>query len=93
MANVRNLKKDVLYLTSDLNSIISVKVVVDGIDAPKAISFAEKVEEYCTSFVNKANHPGVDASDAKAVRNAYRQIRKDMIAEYEKLADEIAQGK
>lgn len=69
MSNLRNLKKDVSFLCDDLNSLISVKVLVEGADVDKFHDVIAEVANFKSSFLAKANAPAVAApkfADRKA---------------------------
>lgn len=69
MSNLRNLKKDVSFLCNDLNSLISVKVLVEGVEVAKFNDVIAEVAAYKAEFISKANSPAVSApkfADRKA---------------------------
>lgn len=69
MSNLRNLKKDVHFLCHDLNSLISVKVLVEGVDVAKFHDVIAEVAAYSSEFIAKANTPAVSVpkfADRKA---------------------------
>lgn len=69
MSNLRNLKKDINFLCQDLNSLISVKVLVEGVELSKFNEVIAEVANYRSSFLAKAGAPEVSApkyADRKA---------------------------
>ena len=94
MAKLRNLKKDVSFLAHDLNSIISVKVLVEGVDVAKFHEAIADVAAYKKAFLAQVNAPAVAApkyADRKAtteqklaVKAAYAKAVKAAYAEINK---------
>ncbi len=94
MSNLRELKKDVNFLAHDLNSIISVKVLIEGVDVAKFHEAIAKVASFKSAFLAEVNSPAVSApkfADRKAtaeqkqaVKTAYAKSVKAAYAELNK---------
>ncbi len=94
MSNLRNLKKDVSFLANDLNTLISVKVLVEGVEFAKFDEAVAKVANYKASFIEQINNPAVSApkaadrkasqEDKVAAKAAYSKALKAAYAEINK---------
>lgn len=94
MSNLRNLKKDINFLCQDLNSLISVKVLVEGVELSKFDDVIVELANYRSNFLAKANDPAVSApkfADSKAtpeqkaaVKAAYAKAVKAAYAQINK---------
>ncbi len=99
MAKLRDLKKDILLLSDDLNSIVSIKVFVENVPLSSVSDLVQKINDFYGSFIDKVNNPGVTVAKsdrkayAKAMRTAYKAISIDLYKQYSDLADEISKLK
>ncbi len=94
MSNLRGLKKDVNFLAHDLNSIISVKVLIEGVDVAKFHEAIAKVASFKSAFIAEVNSPAVSAPKAAdkkatpeqkhAVKAAYAKAVKAAYAQLNK---------
>lgn len=99
MAKIRDLKKDVAFLTNDLLTSACLKKAIEGTDTTSTSDFIVKVLAYRDEFRKKINNPAVEADKtnkaayAKAVKATYAAIRKDAFDKYAVLAEEISKLK
>lgn len=94
MSNLRNLKKDINFLCQDLNQLISVKVLVEGVELSKFNEAITEVASYRADFLAKAKAPAISApkfADRKAtpeqkaaVKTAYAKAVKAAYAQINK---------
>lgn len=91
MASIRNLKKDINFLASELLTQAYVKQLLKE-DANKdgvAKAMVQAVE-FKSTLIAKANHP--DGKDNKSlVKKHYTAIRKEMYEKFMTLSEEINQ--
>ncbi|HBG87024.1 MAG: hypothetical protein GXY94_12870 [Bacteroidales bacterium] len=90
MASVRELKKDINFLTSELvaqaylNQLIFKKISDD-----EMLTHITKAVDFRNNLVDRANHP--DGKDnPKMVRSYYKKLRKDMVEQFESLYGALA---
>ena len=99
MANIRDLKKDVAFLTNDLLTSICLKNAIEGTDKTKTSELIVEVLAYRDEFRSKINAPAISvaksdkAAYAKAVKSAFRTIRKEAFDKYAAIAEEIGKLK
>lgn len=94
MSNLRDLKKDLNFLSEELRLLVSVKVFVEHTDVSKAEAALAKVDEY-----ERGHRESMQAgrrlkeldrrATAKSRRGALREVRQAMLEGYDKLAEEI----
>ncbi|MCU4154695.1 hypothetical protein J1N10_01830 [Carboxylicivirga sp. A043] len=82
MASVRELKKDINFLASELVTEAYVKQLVkEDVDNDKIAQVMVKAIEFRNDLVARANHP--DAKDnAKMVKKYYQNLRTDMMEKF-----------
>ncbi|MBK3517766.1 hypothetical protein [Carboxylicivirga marina] len=82
MASVRELKKDINFLASELVTEAYVKQLVkEDVDNDKIAEVMVKAIEFRNDLVARANHP--DAKDnPKMVKSYYQNLRKDMMEKF-----------
>lgn len=82
MASVRELKKDINFLASELITEAYIKQLVkDDVDNDKVAEVMVKAIEFKNELIARANHP--DAKDnRKMVRAYYQNLRKDMMEKF-----------
>lgn len=99
MAKIRDLKKDVAFLTNDLLTSACLKKAIEGTDTSKTSDYIVKVLAYRDEFRNKINNPAIEANKAdkaayaKAVKATFSAIRKEAFDKYASLAEEIGKLK
>lgn len=91
MSNLRNLKKDVLFLAHDLSTLITVKVLIEGVEADKFNDLIAKVSAFQSSNIAQINAPAISApkkadrkasaEQALAVKKAYAKAVKQFYKE------------
>lgn len=96
MANLRNLKKDITFLSRDLNSLISVKVLIEGVDVAKFHECIAEVAAYRSGFLAKVNSPAVSApkfADRKATPEQKHAVKvayaKELKAAYSQISKDL----
>ena len=90
MANIRNLKKDVEFLSQDLFANVCFQSSIEAIDTTAASHLVIEIAEFKKYFIAKINNPGVDTKDAKAIRAAFKGIREEIFAKFADIASKIA---
>jgi len=82
MASVRELKKDINFLASELITEAYVKQLVkEDVDNDKIAEVMVKAIEFRNGLVARANHP--DGKDnPKMVKAFYQKLRKDMMEQF-----------
>jgi len=82
MASVRELKKDINFLASELITEAYVKQLLkDDVDNDKIAHVMVNAIEFRNELVKRANHP--DGKDnPKLVKAFYMQLRKDMMEKF-----------
>ncbi|WP_439184307.1 hypothetical protein [Carboxylicivirga taeanensis] len=88
MASVRELKKDINFLASELITEAYVKQLVkDDVDNDKIAEVMVKAIDFRNELVARANHP--DAKDnPQKVKAYYRNLRKDMMDKFLAIAND-----
>lgn len=85
MANIRNLKKDIIFVTSELITSIMIKNGAFGADDDKAATLIVDTLTLRREFISRVNH--VDKkSDPKGVKAYFRQLISDFSAKFNELA-------
>ncbi len=88
MASVRELKKDINFLASELITEAYVKQLLnESADDDKIAGVVVKAIEFRNNLVARANHP--DGKDnPKMVKAFYRELRKDMMEKFLEISKE-----
>ncbi|MCT4588971.1 MAG: hypothetical protein N4A71_14200 [Carboxylicivirga sp.] len=88
MASVRELKKDINFLASELITEAYVKQLVkEDVNNDKIAEVMVKAIEFRNDLVAKANHP--DGKDnPKLVKAFYQGLRKDMMERFMAISNE-----
>lgn len=83
MASKKNLKKDIAFLTSDLQtSLYIVNVIRRTIEYEKVESVAKKIEEFCSQSLSAISNPNV--SLAKPTAKAFSKQGKEALSKAKK---------
>ncbi|MGM0376783.1 MAG: hypothetical protein ACQEQ0_08405 [Bacteroidota bacterium] len=93
MASIKDLKKEINAVTSDIITEAYVrKMLFDGVTEENFKNVVNKAVELRNNLIYKANHPdGKD--DPKLVKTYFRKVREDMEAKFRELAEEVNQLK
>ncbi len=89
MASIRELKKDINFLASELVTEAYVKQYLNAdVDQDKLAQLMVAAIDFQNTLVRRANHP--DGKDnPKMVKAYYTKLRKDMMASFLKIAEDI----
>ncbi len=90
MASIRQLKKDINFLASELVSLAYYnKLVREKMTEEELDTHIGNALEYRSNFIARANTP--DGKDnPKLVKKYYQELRKDMLVKFESLFSEYA---
>ena len=95
MASIKNLKKDIDFLVSDLQTSLFIVNAVKELSTEQPETVAGKVNTFRATYLQKARKPEIavaksdKAAYAKATKAAYKQLRIDLFKEFGALSDEI----
>ena len=90
MASIRNLKKDVDYLVSEvLSDSYTCMIINDNVDKEKVIGVMEAAVELRNDLFDKINTVP-DGKEAKSVKAYYNLIRKELCEGTGKLFEELS---
>ncbi|MBS2213829.1 hypothetical protein KEM09_20645 [Carboxylicivirga mesophila] len=88
MASVRELKKDINFLASELITEAYVKQLVkEDVNNDKIAEVMVKAIEFRNELVAKANHPDAK-NNAKKVKAYYQNLRKSMMEQFLSISEE-----
>lgn len=89
MASIRELKKDIQFLASELVTEAYVKQYLkEDVDQDKLAQCMVAAIDFQNSLIARANHP--DGKDnPKMVKAYFVQLRKDMMESFLKISEEI----
>jgi len=89
MASIRNLKKDIHFLASELVTEAYVKQYLkENVDQDKLAQVMVAAINFQNTLVSRVNHP--DGKDnPKMVKAYFVSLRKDMMADFLKISEEI----
>ncbi|ASB50849.1 hypothetical protein [Alkalitalea saponilacus] len=90
MASVRNLKKDINFLASELvtQAYLS-KVIFKKINDEELDQLISDALNFKTEFIARVNHP--DGKDnPKLVKSYFYNVRKDMVTKFGQLLDKAS---
>jgi hypothetical protein len=90
MASIRQLKKDINFLASELVSLAYYNKMIHGkITDEELDNYIANALEYRSNLIARANTP--DGKDnPKLVKKYYQELRKDMLGKFEKLFTEVS---
>ncbi|MBR8538077.1 hypothetical protein KDU71_21080 [Carboxylicivirga sediminis] len=88
MASVRELKKDINFLASELITEAYVKQLVkEDVNNDKIAEVMVKAIEFRNDLVAKANHPDAK-NNPKKVKAYYQNLRKSMMEQFLSISEE-----
>nr|WP_319401534.1 hypothetical protein [uncultured Carboxylicivirga sp.] len=89
MASVKELKKDVNFLATELLTEAYVKqLLIEDVDQEKIAQVMVDAMTYRNDLISRANHP--DAKDnPKMVKAYYTKLRKDMMEKFVAISESI----
>lgn len=89
MASVKDLKKDINFLTSELLTEAYVKqLLIEDVDQDKIAEVMVQAITYRNDLITRANHPD-GKNNPKIVKTYYQQIRKEMMERFISISDSI----
>ncbi|MDR0724877.1 MAG: hypothetical protein LBF59_02570 [Prevotellaceae bacterium] len=93
MASIRNLKKDIVYLVSEVISDSQLFILLNPKQNDnKAYSVIEDAVDMYNLMIQRANHP--DGKDnPKLVKQHYRTLRADLLSQTHNLFERISKLK
>jgi hypothetical protein len=91
MASIRSLKKDINFLTSELVTQAYLnQFLFKKISDKELANYIGDALDFRNKYVEQTNHP--DGKDnPKLVRGYYKHLRKEMLKEFSKLYETLAQ--
>ncbi len=93
MASIKDLKKEINAVTSDIITEAYVrKMLFDGVGEEKFKEIVKKAVDVRNDLIAKVNNPdGKD--DPKLIKSYFRKVREDMENKYRELVEEVNQLK
>ena len=89
MASIRNLKKDINYLASELVTEAYIKQLVkEDVNQDALAKLMVEAVDFRNELVARANHPD-GKHNVKMVKSFYKKLRKDMFDKFLKLIEKI----
>ncbi len=89
MASIKNLKKDVEFLASDIISTLCIKNSITEDKADKTAELIVKAAMFKNDYRKRSVNCTADKKDKKAVKAYYHQLRQDLFDDFKKLVDEV----
>ena len=89
MSSIRNLKKDIQYLTSEIFTECYVKQFVkDDVDKEKLAGIMVEAIKYRNEFIARTNHYN-GKENPKVVKDYFKKLRHDLYAKYIEMSEAI----
>ncbi len=89
MAKVRNLKKDIDFITSEIiEECFFACLVHEDVKEEQVGALMKRVLALNEEYIRRANHPDGKA-DRKLIKKYYKQLSRDFVAESNALVEEI----
>lgn len=90
MASIKELKKDIDFLASELISECYFRMMmIENADNSALAATVSKALNFRNEFINRANHPD-GKENAKMVKAYYRNLRKDLLTQFSAMAEGLA---
>ncbi len=89
MAKLRDLKKDIDYLTSEIIAeAYTVSLLFPEVKEDKVDGVLQKAIQMNQEFISRVNHPN-GKDNPKLVKQYFKQLHKDLLTAYNGLVDEV----
>ena len=89
MASVRELKKDINFLASELLTEAYVKqLLIEDVDQNKIAEVMVEAMTYRNDLIARTNHPD-GKKNSKLVKAFYQKLRKDMMEQFMTISESI----
>jgi hypothetical protein len=93
MASIRDLKKDINYLASEIITEAYVrKMLFNSIDEEEFKSIVLDTINFRNAMIKKVNHP-TEKNDRKKVRKYFQEVQKEMYQKFSELVDKVSELK
>ena len=86
MANVRNLKKDINFLTSELVTQAYMNQIFFKTSDEELVDQIKQALEFRNDLIAKVNHPD-GKNNPKLIKSYFSMVRKEMVEKFGKLFD------